>query len=932
MKNIFQSRKSIQLGSGLLAFFLLLMAFFNFYRHITSPTDENLFTNPPSTISISRPIYFSQTPREHLQSGDLVLAFNHKKVISIEEVQSLMAAVPDDSLILFSLLRPAINRRIEVSLPKKALPDSLLVPLPPYVYVIHVQKDGASDRAGMKVGDLILKINGQTFTNASEADYIMRSGQRDRSIDYDILRSNENITLRVKLAIIGFRISELIMFGCGLLILISGSLLIISRPQYQAARYLGLAGILIGYYLIVIYSLRSIINDLFFALEISILFASLLLGIAFWINSRWYFPLPINRTNKQQQQDKNLFYLVIGLIFLIMTVTLYLQFTRTPINYLVVVGIFHLSIFLVLFYGIFKKIKLLKTAPRHYKEMNSILKKAGITTGVLYFIGIYLVFRQILEPGYLGLLFLIPLASYIYTIGKYSLLDLELRVRRNIQYSIISTFWILALVFLSILILFKISRMSLNLPNIRLSSQSIEVLDEPANGPSNTTIEHLFYILLGSGFLVVTWHVGRAGIQFIGRKYHRLKYDYRLASHEISRMLNTNLDMYSLARELAQKLVLLMRLKRVGVLFFQDQNKCCCQEFSGFDGQEWATYCLNTEAEISQSILPYHSSLDIKRLPENISKNFEKFSFMQVIPIRSKERLVGLILVGEKQSESAFQRDDYEFLGSVAAQSAVSIENAFLYEELREQERLKQELRIARQIQLSSLPQSTPEIPGLDIFSISHPATEVGGDFYDFLNGKNDELLVVVGDVSGKGTSAAIYMAKIQGIFRSLHTFELSPQELFCRANFILLHDLDKSFFVTSLGAKILPPQKKLLLARAGHLPLIHYQNNSKKVEMITSPGLGFGLEDSAIFDQKLKQLSLTYEKNDVFLFITDGITETFNSDNQEFGEERLVQALLESADQSARQIGQYILDQLQNFRGELPSQDDYTLVVVKTE
>jgi serine phosphatase RsbU (regulator of sigma subunit) len=341
---------------------------------------------------------------------------------------------------------------------------------------------------------------------------------------------------------------------------------------------------------------------------------------------------------------------------------------------------------------------------------------------------------------------------------------------------------------------------------------------------------------------------------------------------------------------------------------------------------------LNTEAEIFQSILPFQGPFDIKRLPEDISKNFDKFSFRQVIPIRSKERLVGLILVGEKQSESAFQRDDYEFLSSVAAQAAVSIENAFLYEELREQERMKQELKIARQIQLSSLPQSTPEIPGLDIFGISHPATEVGGDFYDFLDGKNDELLVVVGDVSGKGTSAALYMAKIQGIFRSLHTFDLSPRELFSRANRILLHDLDKSFFVTGLGAKFSPSQKKLLLARAGHLPLLHYQNRSGQVITLTSSGLGFGLEDSIIFDRKLEELSLSYEKNDIFLFATDGITEAFNSSSQQFGEDRLIQSLQEVADQSAGQIGQHILEQLQNFRGERASHDDYTLVVVKVE
>ena len=930
MKNIFQSQKSIQLGGGLLALSLLLMAFINFYRYVTSPTDENLFVNSPSSLAVSRPVTSGTSPYQKLQTGDLLLSINGKRLDRTEQVQSLLAAVSPDSLLHFSILRPENNQRIDVEISRTALPDSLVVQLPPYVYVIFVQPDGASDRAGMKRGDLILKINGQRFNNATEADQIMRSGRRDRSIDYDILRDNQPLTLQVKLAIIGFRISELAMFGTGLVTLILGSLLIISRPQFQAARYLGLAAILMGYYSMVIISVRAMMTDVFLALEIVILFSSLFGGIAFWINSGWYFPLTITKTEKQQRYEKNLNYLAAALAGLISLILLYLQITRAPVNYYALIGLFHLPLFFVLFYGTISKWGFRKSAPPHFREMNSILKKSGIITVGIALLGSYLVFRQILEPAYLALMILIPLAAYIYTIGKYSLLDLQLRVRRNIQYSILSTFWILLLIGLGLFILFKISGMSFTLPNIRLSSQLIEVLDEPASRPLNPNVERLFYILLGSGFLAVTWRIGSAGIQFIGQKYFRLKYDYRLASHEISRMLHANLDMYSLARDLAQKLALLMKLKRVGVLFFRDQNKCCCQEFHGFDGKEWTAYCLNTEIEIVQSIQPFQGPLDIRRLPESIAKNFDKFAFRQVIPIRSKERLVGLILVGEKRSESAFQRDDYEFLSSVASQAAVSIENAFLYEELREQERMKQELNIARQIQLSSLPQSTPEIAGLDIFGISHPATEVGGDFYDFLNGKNDELLVVVGDVSGKGTSAALYMAKIQGIFRSLHTFDLSPRELFSRTNRILLHDLDKSFFVTGLGAKFLPRQKKLLLARAGHLPLLHYQSRTKNVIMVTSSGLGFGLENSGIFDQKLEELSLSYGNNDVFLFATDGITETFNSGSQEFGEDRLVQALQVSAEQPAKQIVQYILDQLQSFQGERASHDDYTLVVVK--
>jgi hypothetical protein len=104
MKNLLQSRKSIQLGSGLLTIFLLLMAFINFYRHVTSATDENLFINPPSNMAIRCLVYLNQTNGERLQSGDLLLTVNNQTVNRIEEVRSLLAAVSSDSLIRFTLL------------------------------------------------------------------------------------------------------------------------------------------------------------------------------------------------------------------------------------------------------------------------------------------------------------------------------------------------------------------------------------------------------------------------------------------------------------------------------------------------------------------------------------------------------------------------------------------------------------------------------------------------------------------------------------------------------------------------------------------------------------------------------------------------------------------------------------------------------------
>ena len=153
----------------------------------------------------------------------------------------------------------------------------------------------------------------------------------------------------------------------------------------------------------------------------------------------------------------------------------------------------------------------------------------------------------------------------------------------------------------------------------------------------------------------------------------------------------------------------------------------------------------------------------------------------------------------------------------------MAIENAFLYEDLAMQERIKHELDLARKIQLASLPQTIPDIKGLDISGVSLPALEVGGDFYDFLNGTPDDLTVIIGDVSGKGTSAALHMSKAQGIMRTLYEFKLSPKELCIRTNQLIFNYLEKGAFISAIAAKINSRKKELVFTRAGHMPLLYY-------------------------------------------------------------------------------------------------------------
>jgi serine phosphatase RsbU (regulator of sigma subunit) len=557
---------------------------------------------------------------------------------------------------------------------------------------------------------------------------------------------------------------------------------------------------------------------------------------------------------------------------------------------------------------------------------------AGFSVAALSTVAVSLVVLRKSQEllGIWSIIFVLFPLAYLYTIGRYRLLDMDLRVRRNIQYTVASIIWggIIGAVFIAIVV--ALLSIHLNLPGLVLRGASVELTDIPRVAGESNPLERFIVVLAVAGTWFILWKVRRWGQGIIDSKYYRTQYDYRLAAKELAEMLATKLSMVDLGVGLVEKIVGLMKLKRGAVFFFKDEAICCCREAYGIDPKTWSSFCVNDERSLAQAAANHKAGFSVDLLPPNLEEEFRQQEFKHLVPIRSKEHLIGLLVLGEKLSESPFTSDDIEFLTAASSQASVSIENAFLYEELAEKERMKHELEIARQIQLASLPQRTPEVPGLEIAGRSIPALEVGGDFFDYLNGQKGHLTVVVGDVSGKGTSAALYMSKVQGIIRSLHGLAPSLTELFARTNRLLCNDMEKKSFITAVGATFDTGRQNLVLARAGHLPLYRFSARSAGVEAVTPRGLGLGLDNAGLFSSELEETSLQYDRGDILLFVTDGITEARDARNEEFGEERLLRILKEHASSSATQMRDLILDEVRSYAGQLSPHDDQTVVVVK--
>ncbi len=254
-----------------------------------------------------------------------------------------------------------------------------------------------------------------------------------------------------------------------------------------------------------------------------------------------------------------------------------------------------------------------------------------------------------------------------------------------------------------------------------------------------------------------------------------------------------------------------------------------------------------------------------------------------------------------------------------------------------EKRRLTEELRIAREIQMSLLPQGPFHVEGLSVAAMCAPAREVGGDYYDFLPLPDGRVGMLIADVAGKGTSAALYMAELKGLMLSLSRIHSSPRALLIEANHIVARHLDSRSFITITYAVIDPVARTLTCSRAGHCPFIRVRAGSGgmgRSEVLTPDGmvLGLNLDAGERFERLLAEVTIPLERGDLFFFFTDGISEAMDAAGECFGEDRATAFLETHAQLSAEAIRDGLLEEVTLFVKEQPQHDDITMIILKID
>jgi len=276
-------------------------------------------------------------------------------------------------------------------------------------------------------------------------------------------------------------------------------------------------------------------------------------------------------------------------------------------------------------------------------------------------------------------------------------------------------------------------------------------------------------------------------------------------------------------------------------------------------------------------------------------------------------------------------------LGMIAAKGlwilcAFVILNFLLALELADKLTTRDELEIAREIQISLEPEKLPEIPWLSVSFSSKPAKIVGGDFFNVVKRNDNQMLSIVGDVAGKGVPAALYAAHIQSMFESLSEQSASPATILNGLNHLICRRLREGDFITAVIAFFEAEENSLTIARAGHNWPLYYSSHTKTIEPLKTKGVCLGIDKDMGFSSGLEEKKLMLKSGDVLLLYSDGITEAMNSNHDLFDQSRLESALREGAHFPAEKIVERINFRLDEFVQSEEPHDDVTMVAIKVK
>lgn len=402
-----------------------------------------------------------------------------------------------------------------------------------------------------------------------------------------------------------------------------------------------------------------------------------------------------------------------------------------------------------------------------------------------------------------------------------------------------------------------------------------------------------------------------------------------LLMNEIARELTSILNLDELLRHIAELLSRLIDYQMFSILLLDAAGEKLQHRFS-LRFQE--NIHLKNDIALNQGVVGYAATQrqavlvpDVKKNPHYIMTNPETRSELAA-PLIYKDKVIGVLDL-EHTKRGFFTEDHQRTVTTLAAQIAIALENARLYEEIAKQERrLERDMQMAHELQLRLLPPKNPKLTKLEVAAKFVPARAIGGDLYDFFSYSSSRMGIVIGDVSGKGAPAAIYAALVSGILRSHTPIEPSPAEMLSAVNYSLSERRIDGQFVSLIYALWDERQSTLQVSNSGLPRPIYCQGG--KTEVIDATGLPLGLFDDATYDE----FTLRLKPGDLFVFFSDGILDARNPAGELFGRERAEQVASRCWEMSAQEVVNSLFDAVNEHTAGEETFDDQTVVAIRVK
>lgn len=796
--------------------------------------------------------------------------------------------------------------------PKKFSKDSVLI------FFDKVKVDGVTWKAGIRDGDQLVAINKIKLSSTFQAQRILNAYKSGEFADYKIKKGDKLIETKVEIKKL-INMAQFAFMLMGQIWLVIGFVVLMARPDGYIQRlfYKIGAAFIVLFTSVYFLGLGTEIPQIYFYIldcvwTIGGFYASFLILRFFW-----NFPQPFKFAEKKWVKR------LLQLVPIVLIITAYivrLIFVYPHIGFnnvsLGIIIVNNILIFTALVTG------LVSLYINYFRIKNKAERKPIYIILFAYTLGIAsLLYTNFIAPAISDTIFnspeyytpiiliaVLPIA-FGYSIFKYQLMDVSVVIKNAIIYGA-ATLIIAAAYFLVIYLL--------------------------GQGISQAIGTQYQGIIAGIVFIIfaLVFQSTKDKFQnFLTAKFYPEQFAYQKVLVKFSNDVSSMIGLENILDKTYETFTNALKIDNFGIMVRgNNSSDLVLVRSKGIKDKGMLISKDNIHEFIEQkkslSKIPVIEREEFTTVCKERSQVLVDNEIYTAIPMTVKSKIVGLLLFGLKHSGAQFSYEDLELLNAVANQAAISVENARLYETEKQKLSIERDLDLARKIQQGLLPSCIPNVNKLDICGQMIPAMQVGGDYYDLIKISDSKIFVVVGDVSGKGLSASLYMAKLQTMIQLACTIDKSPKQILVDINKRLYESLERSWFVTMTLALFDSSTNSVKFCRAGHMPLITASNGT--ISSYKTQGIGVGLESGTIFESSLFEEEVTFKPGQIFAFFSDGITEAMNESNDLFGEDKLSELLRNKSNKSSNELMDEIWESITRFRGHAEQNDDMTMVLVK--